>query len=78
MAQKPVDAKVAERCAAIVAYGCRQKEAARAAGIESPHKAPSGALAGPCRETHACERGASPAVRWSSWSSGREAQPSLT
>ena len=39
MAQKAVDAKVAERCAPIVGHGCRRKVAARAAGIESQRKA---------------------------------------
>ena len=44
MAQKHVHARVAERCAAIVGYGWRQKEAARADSLD----------------THACERGAGP------------------
>jgi hypothetical protein len=33
-AQKHVHAKVAERCAAIVGYGCRQKEAAQADSLD--------------------------------------------
>ena len=44
MAQKHVQARVAERCAPIVSYGCRQKEAARADSLD----------------THARERGAGP------------------